>query len=54
MLAFELNDNYGLYLHVKAAIDSAAEAARELGEVIATNVIARPSEGVRKLLTALG
>ena len=39
---------------VKAAIDSASEAAAELGEVIAANVIARPSEGVRKILTVLG
>ena len=38
---------------VKAAIDSATEAARELGEVIAANVIARPSEGVHKVLTTL-
>ncbi len=38
---------------VKAATESAADAARELGEVIAINVIARPGEGVRKILSAL-
>ncbi len=38
---------------VNAAIDTAVQTAGELGEVIASNVIARPTEGVRKILTAL-
>ncbi len=37
----------------KAAIEAATMAAQEIGEVIASNVIARPSEGVRKILSNL-
>ena len=38
---------------VKAAVEAAEDAAKELGEVIGVNVIARPGDGVRQVLTAL-
>ena len=34
---------------VKAAIDSGAEAARRIGEVVSVNVIARPHDDVKKM-----
>jgi len=34
---------------VKAAVDSGADAARRVGEVLSVHVIARPHEGVSKL-----
>lgn len=38
---------------VKAAVENAAETVRDLGEIIATNVIARPHDEVDKLLDVL-
>ena len=34
---------------VKAAIDSGAEAARRIGEVVSVHVIARPHDDVKKM-----
>jgi microcompartment protein CcmL/EutN len=39
---------------VKAAVDSGAAAAQNLGEVIATHVIPRPHTDVEKILPAIG
>lgn len=38
---------------VKAAVENAAETVRDLGEIIATNVIPRPHDEVDKLLDVL-
>lgn len=38
---------------VNAAVESAREVASQLGEIIATNVIARPHEEVEKMLDVI-
>lgn len=39
---------------VKAAVDAAAEAAAQVGEVVSTQVIARPHDGLSKLGSWIG
>ncbi len=38
---------------VNAAVDAAKEVASQLGEIVATNVIARPHEEVEKMLDVM-